>query len=261
LLENSVTMENKLKAILIDDEEGARITLSALLTEYCPQIEMVGTCSNVPEGVLAINKHNPDVVFLDIEMPEYNGFELLDFFKEIQFEIIFVTAYSQYAIKAFEVSAIDYLLKPVEIDALIAAVEKVAEKSHQSNIMQRLDLMKSTYNGEAIRKIALPMNDGLLFVDINDIILFEADRAYTHVFIQNGSKITVSKPMRTFEEILSQRNTIFRPHRSYLINLNYMKKYNRGESIIVMENGMNVVVSREKKNEFESHLKELRMTL
>jgi two-component system LytT family response regulator len=250
-----------LKAILIDDEEGARDTLAALLKEFIPDVELVAQCSNVPDGVLAINKNNPDIVFLDIEMPEYNGFELLDFFKEINFEIIFVTAYSQYAIKAFEVSAVDYLLKPVEIESLKAAVDKARLKRGQANIMQRLDLMKNTYKGEEVRKIALPMSDGLLFVDVSEIIFFEADRAYTHVFLKNGSKITVSKPMRVFEEILNTRPFFFRPHRSYLINLNYMKKYNKGDAVIVMDNNVNVSVSRERKQDFENLLKELKLSL
>lgn len=250
-----------LKAIIIDDEEGARITLSSLIKEYAPDVEVIAQCSNVPDGVLAINKNNPDIVFLDIEMPEYNGFELLDFFKEIHFEIIFVTAYSQYAIKAFEVSAVDYLLKPVEIESLKNAVEKAKLKRSQANIMQRLDLMKNTYKGEEVKKIALPMSDGLLFVDVNEIIFFEADRAYTHVFLKNGSKITVSKAMRVFEDVLNNRPFFFRPHRSYLINLNYMKKYNKGESLIIMDNNINVSVSREKKQDFEMLLKELKLSM
>lgn len=249
-----------LKAIIIDDEEGARCTLSTLLEEYCPNVSIVAQCSNVPEGVLAINKHTPDIVFLDIEMPEYNGFELVEFFKIVDFEIIFVTAYSQYAIRAFEVSAVDYLLKPVEIEQLQAAVEKASQKRTQANIMQRLDLMKSTYNGDEIKKIALPMSDGLMFVDVAEIILFEADRAYTHVFLKNGSKITVSKPMRTFEDILDNRQFIFRPHRSHLININYIKKYVRGDGMIFMDNGFALPVSRERKQAFESLLKEIKIS-
>ncbi len=117
-----------IKALIVDDEEKARVTLSSLLTEYCPDIFIVAQCNNVPDAVIDINKNNPDVVFLDIEMPDYNGFELLDFFKEITFEIVFVTAYSQYAINAFEISAIDYILKPVELEALKNAIEKVKKK-------------------------------------------------------------------------------------------------------------------------------------
>jgi two-component system, LytTR family, response regulator len=246
-----------LKAIIIDDEENARITLAALLQDYVPDVEIVAQCVNVPEGVLAINKHNPDLVFLDIEMPEYNGFELIGFFKEITFEVVFVTAYSQYAIRAFEVSAVDYLLKPVEIENLKSAVARVNEKRKNSSIMQRLDLMQQVYRGGEIHKIALPMSDGLLFVEVNRIVLFEADRAYTDIYLNDGSKITVSKAMRTFEEILSNRPYIFRPHRSYLININCIKKYNRGDATIVMDNNRLVAISRERKSEFELLLKDL----
>ncbi len=250
-----------LKAIIIDDEDGARFTLATLIAEYCPNVTIVAQCGNVPEGVLAINKHSPDIVFLDIEMPEYNGFELLGFFKEIEFEIIFITAYSQYAIRAFEVSAIDYLLKPIDIEQLQHATEKATLKISQSNIMQRLDLMKSTYEGNEIKKIALPMSDGLMFIEVADIVLFEADRAYTQVFLSNGSKLTVSKPMRTFEDVLTNRQCFYRPHRSHLVNLNYLKKYIRGDGMIFMDNGMSVAVSREKKQEFEALLKDLKMSI
>lgn len=248
-----------LRALIIDDEENARITLAELLKEYSNDVQVVGAFANVPEGVIGINKLNPDVVFLDIEMPEYSGFELLDFFKEINFEIVFVTAYSQYAIRAFEVSAIDYLLKPVAIDHLKAAIEKVAKKHNQQSIMQRLSLMKETYAGKDIQKIALPMSNGLLFVEINRIMYFEADRVYTNVFLTDGSKITVSKPMKVFEEILNQRNFIFRPSRSYLVNLNHIKKYLRGDGIITLENNASITISRDRKQEFEHLLKELKM--
>jgi two-component system, LytTR family, response regulator len=248
-----------LKAIIIDDEENARLTLFTLINEYVQDVEIVAQCKNVPEAVIAINKFNPDLVFLDIEMPEYNGFELVNFFKEITFEIIFVTAFSQYAIKAFEVSAVDYLLKPVEIEALISAVEKVKLKQHSSSLKQRMDLLKNTYQGQEIQKIALPMSDGLLFVEVQKIILFEADRSYTDIYLNDGSKITVCKPLRTFEEILENRPFIFRPHRSFVINLNYINKYNKGESLINMDNNKNVSISRERKNDFEILLKQLKL--
>lgn len=248
-----------LRAIIIDDEENARITLAALLKEYTPEVEIVAQCANVPDGVIAINRQNPDLIFLDIEMPEYNGFELLDFFKEIHFEIVFVTAYSQYAIRAFEVSAIDYLLKPVEIESLKAAVEKAAKRRNQENVMQRLSLMKETYAGNEIQKIALPMSNGLLFVELSRILYFEADRVYTNVFLSDGSKVTVSKPMRVFEDILQHRNFIFRPNRSYLININSIKKYLRGDGVITLENGATISVSRERKQDFEQLLKNLKI--
>lgn len=252
-------MKEKIKAILVDDEEGARVMLSALLEEYCPEVEILKECSNVPEAVLAINKYEPDVVFLDIEMPEYNGFELINFFKEIDFEIIFVTAYSQYAIRAFEVSAIDYLLKPLEIENLKKAVEKVKTKTSLVSMQERLNLMKSTYAGGDIQKIALPLSDGLTFVEVDDIILFEAERAYTNVFLKDKSKHLVSKPMRVFEELLDNRLFFFRPHRSHLINLHYIKQYNRRDSMLKMENGLSIPVARNSKQDFDALLKKMNL--
>ncbi len=249
-----------LKAVIIDDELGARETLSAMLAVHPEMIRVEGMFSNVPDGVKGIQTIKPDVVFLDIEMPDYNGFELFGFFEEIDFEVIFVTAYNNHALRAFEVSAIDYILKPIDPDALKSAIKKTTEKHSYSNMKQRLELMDGYSKGDDMKKIALPMSDGLMFVEVADIILFEADRAYTDVYMRNGSKITVSKPMRIFEDILLARPHFFRPHRSHLINLNYVKKYIRGESNIVMDNGKEVSVSREKKQEFEAKLKELRIS-
>ncbi len=249
----------KIQAIIIDDEERARNALSSLLREYCPDIEVITTCSNVPDGVLAINKHQPQVVFLDIEMPEYSGFELLDFIKDVTFEIIFVTAYSQYAIKAFEVSATDYILKPVDIDALQKAVEKIKLNQQNSSLNKRLELLREAFTNDEISKIALPMADGLLFIEVKDIILLEADGAYTYVYLKNGSKILVSKKLKFFELLLNSRPLFFRPHRSYIININCIKNYNRGENQLIMDNQHLVTISRDMKSEFESLLKDLKL--
>jgi two-component system, LytTR family, response regulator len=247
----------KIRAIIVDDEERARNTLQLLLKNYCPEVEVLANVSNVPEAVLAINKLRPDLVFLDIEMPEYNGFELIGFFREIDFEIIFVTAYSEYAIKAFEVSAVDYLLKPVDIEQLENAVKKVKQRRKFNNMQERLDLMKENYGRDDIRKIALPKSDGLLFVDVSEIIMIEADGAYSNVFLKDNSKILVSKKLRFFEDILSNRKYFFRSHRSFIVNLNYIEKYSRNEGILALCNAKKIQVARERKSEFESLLKEL----
>lgn len=252
-----MTIPSEINAILIDDEERARNTLSSLLSMYCPEVNLLATCRNVPEGVLAINKLKPSLVFLDIDMPEYNGFELLNFFRDVDFEIIFVTAYSEHALKAFEVSAIDYLLKPIDIDQLKNAVEKFRQKQLQTSMQQRLEILKENFTSEEIRKIALPMSDGLLFVEVDELIVLEAEGSYTHFYLKNGSKILVSKKLKFFEELLEPRPSIYRPHRSYLINLNHIKKYQKGEGTIVMDNNFTVSISRDKKQEFESLLKDL----
>jgi two-component system, LytTR family, response regulator len=252
---------NTLRAIIIDDEERARRSLRMLLQEYCPHVEILEEAAGVPDAVLAINKHKPDFIFLDIEMPDYNGFELMGFFREIDFDIIFVTAYSEYALRAFEVSATDYILKPVEIDSLKNAVEKVSSKLSRVALKQRLELLKDTVQGEEIRKIALPMADGLLFIEVADLVLIEADGAYSHVHLRDGSKILVSKKLKFFEDILNNRAQFFRPHRSFLININYIRKYIRGENNLIMDNNQTVAISRERKADFDALLKEMRLSV
>lgn len=250
-----------IKAIIVDDEERARNTLSSLLKSYCPEIEVLTECSNVPEAAIAINKFKPDVVFLDVEMPDYNGFELLSFFREVDFDIIFVTAYTEYAIKAFEISAVDYILKPIDIDQLKNSVEKLKQIKLHSQMQEQIELLKESYKGSDIRKIALSMSNGLSFVEISDIVFLEADGAYTTFYLMNGQKVVVSKKLKFYEDILSNRSFFFRTHRSYLVNVNYIKKYSRSENAILMDNASTITISRERKHEFESLLKELRVSI
>lgn len=247
-----------IKTILIDDEERAINTLTMLLSTYVPEIEIVATCNNVPAGVIAINQHRPNLVFLDIEMPEYNGFELLSFFRDVDFEIIFVTAYSEYAVRAFEISAIDYILKPVEVDLLLSAMERFQQKKLSNTMQDRLDMLKENITEEEVKRIALPMNDGLVFIELKDIILIEAEGSYARIITSNGSTLVVSKRLKFFEDLLASRALFFRPHRSFIINLNYVKKYVKGESAIVLDGQHIISLSRERKQEFESRLKELR---
>ncbi len=253
--------ERQLKAIIIDDEERARNSLGILLSEFCPEVQVIGTAANVPDGVLAINKLRPDLVFLDIEMPEYNGFELLGFFRDVDFEFVFVTAYNEHALRAFEVSAVDYLLKPVEIGLLQAAVAKAKQRRFANSMQQRIEVLKDAFKGEDLKRIALTVNDGLIFVDVADIEFLEADGAYTKVILRNGTNMLVSKKLKLFEDILLHRPNFARPHRSYILNLNFLKKYARGESLLIMDNGTSIPVAREKKQEFEAMLKDLRIAM
>ncbi|MCC6370978.1 MAG: response regulator transcription factor [Bacteroidia bacterium] len=252
---------NKVKAIIIDDEERARSALQKLLQDYCENIEVISLCANVPEGVLAVNKLRPQLVFLDIEMPEYNGFELLSFFRDVDFEIIFVTAYNEYALRAFEVSAVDYLLKPVDIDKLKHAVEKASKKIGSFDMKNRLEVLKESFLSEQFNKIALPVADGLLFVETSEIVYLEADGAYTEVWLKNGSKILVSKKLKFFEEVLDKRPNFFRSHRSYIVNINFIKKYNKADNALTLDNGKTIIISRERKNEFEQQLKTNNITV
>jgi two-component system LytT family response regulator len=253
--------EEVIKCIIIDDEEPARRALRSMLELYCPEVKVVDEAGNVPDGVLAINRNIPQLVFLDIEMPGYTGFDLFEFIKEVNFEIIFVTAYSEYAIRAFEVSAVDYLLKPVVIDHLIAAVDKARKKVHAANMQQRVELLKESRLQHEFSRLALPVTDGLLFVEVADIMMLEAEGAYTHVWLRNGTKVLVSKKLRFFEDVLSARSNFFRPHRSYIVNFNFVSRYSRGESSLVMDNKVVIPVSKERKSDLEAVIRTIRVGL
>lgn len=240
-----------MKAIVIDDEARARRILVALLAEHCPQVEVVAEASDVPEAVQAINAHQPEVVFLDIEMPGYSGFQLLDFFKKPDFSIVFTTAYSDYAVQAFEVSAVDYLLKPIQIDGLVRAVERVGQLQEAS--VQPLEVLQHNLRDEGVvRKLAVPVSDGLLFVNTSELVYLQADGSYTNFFLENGSRLLVSKKLGEFE-VLLRNPRFFRPHRSFIINLDRVQKYVRQEGgYILMETDAMVSLSRDKKDEFLS---------
>ena len=242
-----------MKAVIIDDEEKARRLLQSLVKDNCPQITEIREASDLPEGVRVINEFHPDIVFLDIEMPGYLGIQLLDFFtpSQITFEIIFTTAYSEYAIKAFELNAVDYLLKPLRDEQVEMAVNKAIEQRGKSQVSERLEELKNTLNATSIRKIGLPVSNGILFVKIDEIICLEADRMYTKVFTENNGELLVSKPMKFFIDILQQITEFYQPHRSFLINLKHINQYvNQDGGYIIMENEKNISISREKRAEF-----------
>lgn len=242
-----------IKGIIIDDEARARRLLSAMIAEYCPEVEIVAESGQVPDGVLQINKHRPDVVFLDIEMPDYSGFELLDFFREVDFQIIFVTAYSQYAVRAFEVSAVDYLLKPVQIGQLEKAVGKLKTSLTQP-MQERLEVLKGNMEAERVSKIAVPVSDGLVFLPVEEVMYIAADGAYSHIYMVDGSKQLVSKKLKYFDDMLEGQRDFVRIHRSHLVNLKFVKKYNRHESLVELENGQILQVARSHKVELENRM-------
>lgn len=248
-----------IKAIIIDDEERARRVLRNLLQDYCTDVEIIAECSNVPDAVLQINTLNPDVVFCDIEMPDYSGLELISFFKEVDFEIIFATGYSEFALQAFEVSAIDYLLKPIQIEKLEVAVEKLRKKLNNATMHDRLETLKENLKNNEIHKIALPVADGLIFVEVKNISLLEADGSYTHVWLRDGSNLIVSKKIKYFEQLLGEKKQFFRVHRSSIVNINAIKKYSKAESYIFMDNNKSVRIARDKKSDFEEYIKDIRL--
>lgn len=242
-----------MKAIIIDDEERARRLLRTLIGDSCPQITEVEEAPNLKEGIRKINEFQPEIVFLDIEMPGYSGIQLLDFFPSsmVNFEIIFTTAYSEYAIKAFQLNAVDYLLKPLRDEQVAVAVEKAIQQRGKSQISEKLDELKNTLQSSNIRKIGLPLANGILFVKFDDIILMEADRMYTRVFTMTDGEILVSKPLKFFADLLEDSSEFYKPHRSYLVNLKFLKQYVTSDGgYIVMENNRTVSISKEKKEEF-----------
>ena len=235
-----------MKAIIIDDEKRARVSLSLLLQEYCPQVTIVAECENLPEGVKAIRKHQPDIVLLDIEMPGHSGLELLDFFdeNEVNFSIIFTTAYNEYALKAFKFSAVDYLLKPIIPEELAEAVERVAKQKQR---FENFRAFKENLQQETLTKIAVPSGNTLLFLDTDKIMYIKGEGAYSEVFCSDGSKQLVSRNLKNFEDILCSDSRFLRIHKSYIVNFNFVVAFNKSDGgSIELENKAQIPVSPDK---------------
>lgn len=248
-----------MKALIIDDEEKARNLLKVLVQDNCKKITEIFEADNLLAGVEVIKSHEPRIVFLDIEMPGNSGLEILDYIdkEEYNFEIIFTTAYSEYAIQAIQLSAIDYLLKPIRGVKVKKAVDKALEMLGKSKISQRLDELRSVLQSSEFKKIGLPVNDGIEFIAFSDIIMLEADGMYTK-FSTIDREILISKPLKHFDEMLQNVKTFYRPHRSYLVNLLHIKKYVKsGGGYILMDNDKPVSLSKERTEEFMALMQEL----
>lgn len=242
-----------MKAIIIDDERKARNLLRVLIEENCPKINEVFEAEDLLSGVALIKEHLPQIVYLDIEMPEHSGLELLNFInkEEVNFEIIFTTAYSEFAVKAFQLSAIDYLLKPLRAEAVVEATEKAIAQIGKSNISLKLEELKNSLKSSNFNKIGLPFADGFKFVTIEDVILFEADGMYTKVTTTRETEMLVCKPLRHFVSLLENLPYFYKPHRSYFINLKFIKEYIKKDGgYIVMDNDKTVSISNDNKEEF-----------
>lgn len=238
-----------IRAIMIDDELHCLETLSILLKEYCPDVQVLEQCRSASKGLEAIANHNPQLVFLDIEMPVKNGFEMLEQVAEISFAIIFITSYDQYAIKAIRFSALDYLLKPIDPKELIAAVKKVREQKNPP-AAEQFQMLLRQINGKAngFNKIAVPTSEGYELIPAEQVLYFEASDNYTFVFLKDKRKIVACRSLKEIGEQTEEFKFFVRVHHSYMVNLNEVTKYVRGEGgYLVMSEGTTINVSRSRK--------------
>lgn len=241
-----------IRAVLIDDEPKNTAILEKILAEFCPEVIVSGKADNSRSGYELIQRENPDLVFLDIEMPYGNAFDLLDKLKPINFEVIFVTAFDNYMLKAFKYSALDYLLKPVDIEELKAAVDRtIARKKTAPIDVRQLELLLNSLKNPRmpIEKVALPSSQGLEFHDIQGITRCEAQRGYTFIFLQGGQKIVSTRNIKEYEDMLPE-TLFFRIHNSHLVNLNFVSKYHKGRGgQIEMTDGTVLEVATRRKDE------------
>jgi two-component system LytT family response regulator len=236
-----------IKAIIIDDEPYCCEILAAMLESDCSDVKLVGICNNAFDGLTTIRQNSPDLVFLDVEMPKMNGFEMLEKLPSINFHLIFTTSYDQYALKAIRFSAIDYLLKPIDREELKRSVEKVKDR-FQPTIPQQLEiLMEKLRQPKQVNKIALPSMEGLQMIPVDSIISCESDDNYTELKLKNGKKLMVTRSLKDLEESLEPYSFI-RVHRSHVVNLNEIEKYIKGEGgYLLMSDGTTIDVARTKK--------------
>ena len=244
-----------LKAVIIDDEPDAVNSIELIINEYCNNVSVVGKAYSASEGKDVIIANTPDLVFLDIEMPRGNGFDMLEMIPDRNFDIIFITAYNNWAIKAFKYNAIDYVLKPIDIDDFINAINKV-EKSRgrgDNNGSLSIDKYKElleSISSKSLNKIAISTSEGIEYIEITKIIRFEGDGSYSKVYIIDQPYILVSKNLKEFQELLED-NDFFRTHNSHLINLSFVKKYvMKDGGHIEMKDNTIVPISRRKKEAF-----------
>jgi two-component system LytT family response regulator len=240
---------NPITAILIDDEPHARMLLREMLKMACPEVQVLAECADLPNGVKALRKLKPMLVFLDIEMPGHSGLELLDFFSEdeVDFSIIFTTAYHSYAIQAFKLNAIDYLLKPLEIAELEAAVARFSKRMGQSNLPQVRSMMQQGQQ----RKIAVPSGTSIKLLPPDQILYLKADNTYTEVLLADGSRLVVSRTLKNFEDSLAEDKTFFRCHKSYIVNLLHVTQLNKSDGgSLLIQDKIEVPISQDRVQAF-----------
>ncbi|AUP78863.1 LytR/AlgR family response regulator transcription factor [Flavivirga eckloniae] len=243
----------KLTSIIVEDEETSRDILRNYLKKYCPNVEVLGEAANVDEALVLIRNHDLDLVFLDVEMPYGNAFDLLDKVGDINFETVFVTAYNHYAMDALNAHASYYLMKPISIDELIKAVDYVTEIKTKEEALQDQVLVPKTSGVDG--KITIPQLDGFEVIDIANILYCKADDNYTEIYLNTNKKKLVSKTLKYFEDALNNAS-FARVHKSYLVNVNEIVKYIKGKGgSVLLSNGQEIVVSASKKSDLLSYFK------
>lgn len=240
-----------IKAIIVDDELASREVLLALIGQYKELINVIATCADLPDAVEQIKKYKPDVVFLDVQMPDYAGYEIANFFDEINFEIIFVTAYDKYAIKAFELNAIDYLVKPVERKRLKQTIERLRNHFTQEVQIQDYKRLFDTIKNDAVEKIVVTESGKRHKCRLSEIVAFQASGSYCKIILANMTEIIVSKNLKHFENLLKGNSTFFRTHRAWLINTAYFSYLQKTSLEVVLKNQIKAKISRHKLEELE----------
>ncbi|SEP74822.1 two component transcriptional regulator, LytTR family [Flavobacterium urocaniciphilum] len=250
---NFINTDRNMKAIIIDDENKSRKVIQTYLIENCKDFDCILEAEDLESGVALIKSEAPDVVFLDIEMPKYSGLQILEFLQpeEVNFQLIFITAYNEYAIQAFKLSAVDYLLKPLDKQEFIQAVAKAKQAIESKEVSTQIEDLKRVFQQLALNKIALEIPKGILFTSHDDILYFEADGMYTTVYLKGKEPQLICKPLKHFAQQLETKSVFYKPHRSYLINLKYLKELSKKDGFyLVMENNKSIPLAKEKKDEF-----------
>ncbi|MBL7138475.1 MAG: response regulator transcription factor [Bacteroidales bacterium] len=247
-------MDGKIRTVLVDDDRTSMLTLESLLKKFFPAIQIVGKAENVAQAVNEINKTDPDLMFLDISLPDGEGFDVIEQTPDKKYEVIFITAYDQYAVKAFEFSALHYLVKPVTPDGLKDAIGRFKEIKADEYLDDKITVLKESLKSK-VEKIIIPSSEGLNVVRLSDIMRLEADDVYTYFYLTDGQRLMASRPLNNYERILDDL-PFSRIHAKHLVNLIYIKRYIKGKGgSVIMEDDSEVEVSVRKKPDFLAKLK------
>ncbi|MCB0572009.1 MAG: response regulator transcription factor [Phaeodactylibacter sp.] len=247
----------KIRAIIVDDEKASRDSLAHYLRKYCPDVTVVQECANIQEAHEAIRTHQPELAFLDIEMPYGNAFDLLEQLEEVNFEAIFITAFSQYAIQALNLSAAYYILKPIDIDELVQAVSKVKDRLQDKANIHHARILRDNLSKlqPGSQRVVLPLLDGFEAVDMQDILYCEAADNFTYFHLKNGERPMICRKLKFYDELLSDHG-FCRIHRSYMANLRYVRRYIKGKGgFVVLENGTELPVANARKGALLEHFR------